>query len=425
MANKFCKLICVTGDNNNKYYEMLDRGDGNFDVKYGRVNVTEQKDEYPMSMWEKKYKEKLKKGYKDVTHLYVETKAADPAAPAATVKVTDIADAAVRTVVKQLQSYANATVSENYEVSQEAVTQAMVDEAQAIVDELSGLVKKSMDIQQINDILLKLYTTIPRKMKHVKLHMLMTPEWIEHTCRGNRPSDKELVELAKRMLDVEQSTLDTMAGQVLLISNQKELGKEKDVKSVSLLDQLGISMLVADPKEIEMIKKMLGPDAGRFIRAYRTECNKTKKSYEKHLASVSNKKVDMFFHGSRNQNWFNILQTGLMIRPSGAVYTGSMFGDGIYFADKAAKSIGYSSLSGSYWAKGNSSQGFLGIFATHVGNQKNITHHSSDCYSLNKRKLQTDGFDSVFAHGGADLRNNEYIVYDTPQCTVKYLVELK
>jgi poly [ADP-ribose] polymerase len=37
-----------------------------------------------------------------------------------------------------------------------------------------------------------------------------------------------------------------------------------------------------------------------------------------------------------------------MIRPSGAVYTGSMFGDGIYFADKAAKSIGYSSLSGSY-----------------------------------------------------------------------------
>jgi poly [ADP-ribose] polymerase len=45
------------------------------------------------------------------------------------------------------------------------------------------------------------------------------------------------------------------------------------------------------------------------------------------------------------------MQTGLLIRPSGAVHTGSMFGDGIYFADKAQKSIGYSSLSGSHWTK--------------------------------------------------------------------------
>jgi hypothetical protein len=36
------------------------------------------------------------------------------------------------------------------------------------------------------------------------------------------------------------------------------------------------------------------------------------------------------------------MQTGLLIRPSGAI-SGSMFGDGIYFADKAQKSIGYSS----------------------------------------------------------------------------------
>jgi poly [ADP-ribose] polymerase len=33
-------------------------------------------------------------------------------------------------------------------------------------------------------------------------------------------------------------------------------------------------------------------------------------------------------------------------------------------------------------------------------------------------------YDSVFAHGGYDLRNNEFIIYSEPQCTIKYLVEV-
>jgi poly [ADP-ribose] polymerase len=62
------------------------------------------------------------------------------------------------------------------------------------------------------------------------------------------------------------------------------------------------------------------------------------------------------------------MQTGLLIRPSGAVHTGSMFD--VYFADKAQKSIGYSSLSGSHWTKGNENRAFLALFDVHVGNQK-------------------------------------------------------
>lgn len=401
---KFAKLICCTEANNNKYYQMTERGDGNFDVEYGRVDVTKQHDEYPMSKWDTKYKEKVKKGYKDMTHLYVVSEAK------ADVKVTDIADTAVRTVVKQLQAYANATVTENYNISQENVTQAMVDEAQGIVNELAAIAAKGMNITSINNNLLKLYTVIPRKMRLVKDHLLK--------------NDADVKEINK-LIETEQLTLDTMAGQVMLLSSQKAIGQDKDIKHVSLLDQLGITMAIADDKETEMIKNMLGPDANRLVRAYRTECLKTKSSYEKHLIKATDKKVDMFFHGSRNQNWFNIIQTGLMIRPSGAIYTGSMFGDGIYFADKAAKSIGYSSLNGSYWTKGNSAQGFLAIFATHVGNQKHITKHNSDCYKLSKNILSKDNFDSVFAHGGADLRNNEYIVYEMSQCTIKYLIELK
>ena len=151
---------------------------------------------------------------------------------------------------------------------------------------------------------------------------------------------------------------------------------------------------------------------------------KTQKVFDTHFEQAKVKKKRLYWHGSRNENWFNILQTGLLIRPSGAVHTGSMFGDGIYFADKAQKSIGYSSLRGSYWTKGGDDKAYLALFDVHLGNQKEILHHTSSCYSLSDKVLKKDNYDSVFAKGGADLRNNEYIVYNAAQCTVSHLIEI-
>lgn len=39
-----------------------------------------------------------------------------------------------------------------------------------------------------------------------------------------------------------------------------------------------------------------------------------------------------------------------------------MFGNGIYAANKVRKSIGYTSLKGSYWARGSSDRAYLAIF---------------------------------------------------------------
>ena len=67
--------------------------------------------------------------------------------------------------------------------------------------------------------------------------------------------------------------------------------------------------------------------------------NQTKKIYDDYLKTTDNKRTELYFHGSRNENFISILKTGLLIRPSGAIHTGSMFGDGIYFAPKARKSF--------------------------------------------------------------------------------------
>lgn len=45
--------------------------------------------------------------------------------------------------------------------------------------------------------------------------------------------------------------------------------------------------------------------------------------------------------------------------------------------------------------------------------------------SLDLKKVKSKGFDSVYAKGGADLINDEFIVYEEERCTIKYLIEIK
>ena len=70
MDKKPVYLVMVTGDSNhNKYYRMIANDDTSFTVEYGRVGASCQTRTYTMYQWEKKYNEKIRKGYVDQTHL--------------------------------------------------------------------------------------------------------------------------------------------------------------------------------------------------------------------------------------------------------------------------------------------------------------------------------------------------------------------
>lgn len=425
---RYAKLIHVSvdngkTDNSNKVYIMEELSDGRIKCEYGRVGKSLTTEYKPSSKWDSVLKQKLSKtkGYTDVTELTVTTE------PIQTSSKTDdnveaIKDSVVRALVEQLMSYANQSIKRNYKVTQESVSEKQVEAAQEVLNSISSLIKIGVNIKDVNDLLLKLYTVIPRKMDNVKNHLM------------SQINDKHSLEKAQQLLNNEQSTLDTMAGQVQLIKQQKEAAieaaktsddKKKTKKNLSILDSMGLSIEVETDKDtLELIKKLLGPNAHQSKKIYKVVNLKTQAKFDTHMKNVEVKKKRLYWHGSRNENWFNILQTGLLIRPSGAVHTGSMFGDGIYFADKAQKSIGYTSLRGSYWAHGGDNKAFLALFDVHLGKQKEILHHTSSCYSLSKKVLEKEGYDSVFAKGGADLRNNEYIVYNPAQCTVSHLIEI-
>lgn len=397
---KVVKLIMVTEANNNKYYNMFEQADGTFKVEYGRVDSTTQHASYSMRDWDKKYREKTNKGYKDITHLYEEVDTTS----AATVDETFISnDKFVKQLIEDLQRYANNTVKENYKVSTKNVTQKMIDEAQTIIDEIAKVYNSKYTKDDLNELLLKLFTIIPRKMGHVQDYLV---------------NDGDSKERVAKIIDNEQSILDTLAGQVLIQEPVKE-DKNND-KKVGILDQMGISVShVEDPKVIAMVKKLMGDSSNKFSRLFEVTNFETEKRYKKN--KIENE--ELLWHGSRNENWISLFQKGLLIRPSGVATVGAMFGLGIYFADKARKSIGYTSLSGSYWVRGNANKAYLALFSVNLGNKKIVNRHSSECYNFSEKNISP--YNSVHATAGADLRNPEFIIYNGNRCTIKYLLEIK
>jgi poly [ADP-ribose] polymerase len=431
---RFAKLIHVSvdngkTDNSNKVYIMEELADGRIKCEYGRVGKHLTTEYKPSNKWDTVLKQKTgkTKGYTDVTEMTVtKVEVLDISTPKDN-KVDAIKDTIVKKLVEELMAFANKSIQKNYKVTQEAVSEQQVNAAQDVIDKISALIKVGIDIKDVNDLLLKLYTIIPRRMDNVKNHLF------------NAIKDKNTLIEAQSLLNQEQSALDTMAGQVALIKQQKEAAektktdaietgknpKKAKAKEITILDQMGLSIEVETDKEtLDLIKKLMGGNVNQMRKVYKVINTKTQVKFDKHMEKVSVKKKRLYWHGSRNENWFNILQTGLLIRPSGAVHTGSMFGDGIYFADKADKSIGYTSLRGSRWAHGGGDKAFLALFDVHLGKQKEILHHSSSCYDLSQKVMDKEGYDSVFAKGGADLRNNEFIVYNAAQCTVSHLIEI-
>ena len=393
-------LIMVTAENNNKYYNCFPEGD-NFRVEYGRVNSTKTITSYPMSKWESQISSKIKKGYKDVTDL--KTALVEEIKTDGT-KYKDIENESVRRIIEKLRSLARDTVKKNYSVSSASVTEEMVYEAQLVINNLISI----KSVNKFNDELLKLFEIIPRKMDNVRSYLIKSIDEID------------------KVISREQDLLDIMRGQIVTKSTATEnKAKEIDNSEITILDEMGITMRECTPEEINEIKDCMKESSYHFSKAWRVDNISTRKKYEEFIKAYNIKNTKLLFHGSRTENWFSILKTGLKIRPTNAITTGAMFGFGSYFAPKCQKSIGYTSLGGSYWAGGKDNTAYMALFDTAYGKPYNVYNFDSKYYSMSFDKLPV-GCNCLHAHAGNGmLRNDEIVYYKTEQMTIKYLIEIK
>ncbi|CAF0799278.1 unnamed protein product [Adineta ricciae] len=150
----------------------------------------------------------------------------------------------------------------------------------------------------------------------------------------------------------------------------------------------------------------------------------------------------LLWHGSRTTNFVGILSQGLRIAPPEAPMTGYMFGKGVYFADMASKSANYC------FANRETSEGLMLLCEVALGKMHECYHATTFSASTLPKGTQStkgcgqtipdpkenyftdDGVLIPMGHGvnaniaHSSLLYNEYIVYDTDQIKIKYLLRL-
>ena len=415
-------LTMVTDANNNKYYNCFPNGDGTFTVKYGRIGGHETTTSYPMSKWDSQIKSKLKKGYKDNSDLMqdvIEDNKVEEKDNNGQDEFSVIKNISVRTIIKRLFDYANKVVQSSYRVSSSVVTQAMLDAAQEQIDYLAKNYN-ILTVKEFNNKLLKLFNTIPRKMSYV-------PDYLTN-------DNDEFLKVINR----EQDTLDSMRGMVYKrVDKSAVVASNPSDDTTSILDKMGITMEDATDEDVAKIKKAMGDAAGKFYKAWRVSNKATEAAFQKYVTENNIGNHKLCVHGSRNQNWANILKTGLKIRPSCAVYTGSLLGDALYFAnpDKfhggVTKSVGYTSLGG-YWTGERQNCGFLAFFEVALGKSYVINSHDNKYHNMTLKKLKELDKDawSLWLNGAGHsgwntVINDEITVYNENQATIRYLVEIR
>lgn len=395
-------------ENNNKFYRMVVNGDGTWTAEYGRVGATPQKRSYKIATFDAKYREKIAKGYEDKTSLHEVVTKVITAANA----YKDIEDDSVRKIINKLLMWADETIKANYTVSAEAVTQEAVDEAQRLLNRMADT---SLSTQLFNKYLTELYAIIPRRISGDVYSTL-----------AKTVSDYD--EIVVR----EQALLDTMGGQIVKSSVVPGDRSGKN-DGQTILEANGLKVRPCDDDEIKTIKAHLDPETkARFLNAWHAENEDSRKRFDAYCKKekIGKRGIKLLYHGSRNQNYWNIMKTSLKIRPTVKVTrAGAMFGQGLYFAPKAAKSVGYTDSG--FWAKRTGSftnknnTVLLMVFKVAMGKSLDVTNWDYWCSQMNEAKIKAKGCNSLFAHAGASLRNDECIVYNDDACTLSYIIELK
>jgi Poly(ADP-ribose) polymerase catalytic domain len=176
----------------------------------------------------------------------------------------------------------------------------------------------------------------------------------------------------------------------------------------------------------------------------------------------------LLWHGTRAENLVGILQTGFRIAPKEATRSGSLFGEGIYFADVFNKSYQYTSATKNYKIHTNRfgttnlrnsarkyPKRYMFLCEVMLGNQMKFVRESGVTDIPNDMHQSVMGYgrigpnprNSIFLPTGSivplgdleqnphpewadpktplNLSFNEYVVYDTTQVRIKYIIECR
>ncbi|KAI9298746.1 PARP-domain-containing protein [Neoconidiobolus thromboides FSU 785] len=298
-------------------------------------------------------------------------------------------------------------------------------------------IKKSMQV--LKDIAEELASSLNRHSKLEELSSLFYTI-IPHAYGMRRPPIIATKELLKNKLELVESLAEIQIANSLIKKVDEIDSNVNPIDSKYNALNNNIKPLDKKGKEFELIKDYYGyydlnvEDAFELVRSGE---NENFKEFE----SLHNRKL--LWHGSRMSNFVGILSQGLRIAPPEAPASGYAFGKGVYFADIVSKSAGYccSFLSNNEAlmllcevalgdelklkspncnaaenAKRNNKHCTKGLGRLHPDPKEDYILENNTIVPKGKPILSND--ENLISH-------NEYIVYNTSQIKMKYLIKIK
>ena len=152
----------------------------------------------------------------------------------------------------------------------------------------------------------------------------------------------------------------------------------------------------------------------KLRRVYELNIPSMQKAFAAKAKAIGN--VKQHWHGTKASNLLSILRQGLIIPPANAVQcTGRMFGNGIYGSEQSTKALNYAT---NYWNPSGDDEERVFMLLCDFAMGKEYHPRGSNI------RFPVAGYDSTYvAPGGANIINQESIVYSTQQVNIKYLCE--
>lgn len=414
-------LVCVDGNgNHNKFYEATLNDDASIDVNYGRVGQSGTKHHY--TPYEKNFdtliRSKERKGYQDITATKEIQTASQDADSKKNADFLPMEDKKAENFLKNFLEVCRTKVQKNYK-NPNIVTQKQIDSALKEVEQLEKIVQRvagqdnanisPATIRNFNETLTTIFAVVPRKMSHVSAYLL--PENIK---------DKDtFIEKANKIIDKEADLLDSLA----IVTQKTAVSVTQDkMPDKTIAENLGVSIQRASYQDEDKVKELMDRSKvddrssdrrEAMVYMYAITNGTTEKAYQDFKAKndIKDDECKLLFHGSGQENWYTIMETGLKLRPN-AVITGKGLGNGIYFADDINKALNYTRTSGTR---------YVGVYEVAVGKPYDTQGRYDTSLSLSRIGNQ---YDSVFLDGkkcgGHHL--NEYCIYREEQANLKYII---
>ena len=341
-------LVMVTMNNNNKWYSMHDNGDGTFTAGWGRVGQNGARCTYPISQWDAKYSEKIHKGYTDQSDTVLgnedegkdlsDERAEEKAPSAKSVTRTE-----ANSLISRLASFAKGFIRRHYitRSSSIKVNSRMINKVDELLKQMYASVQTGVSVSDFNTMLSEVFMAIPRIMGDTRHFYASAPGDYGRILKREAEYIDSLRAMAR--------TNDSQNSGIISTSDDNALADAE-----TTIEKFGLKISPVTASQEADIRRHMGQNAPRYVRAWRIENKTTKKAFDAYRKKLGdNANVKQLWHGSKNENFHSILCSGLLLNPNASI-TGKMFGYGIYFAPSFAKSMGYTSIEGSYWAGGHS-----------------------------------------------------------------------